>query len=106
MEEQGQGQVNMAEQHIAMLSQNLKYITNRLVNTEMALDVFLGIMFEEEGNEELKNKFEVQFKERMEGIRQQYEEHEKQQAEAMANQAKEEENVDVIVTPNGQPANV
>jgi len=93
------------QQHIAMLSQNMKYLTNRLVNTEMALDVFLGMMFEKD--DATKEQFEELFKERMESIRQQYEEQEKRQAEAMKeamdNEAKEGDNVDVIVTPNGQP---
>ena len=91
------------QQHINMLSQNMKYLTNRLVNTEMALDVFLGILFDKESGEDLKEQFEKLFRERMDSIREQYEEQEKKQAEAMseanANTAKPEENIDVIVNP-------
>ena len=94
--------VTQEQQNIGLLSHNMKYLTNRLVNTEMALDVFLGILFEKDDT--LKDTFEKMFKERMESIRQQYEEQEKKQAEALANQATEEDNVDIIVTPNGDPA--
>ena len=103
-EEMAQVEMSAEQQHITMLSQNMKYLTNRLVNTEMALDVFLGILFDKEEGDDLKSQFESLFKERMESIRQQYEEQEKKQAEALANQATEEDNVDIIVTPNGDPA--
>jgi len=98
------GNVDMTieQQNINTMAQNMKYLTNRLVNTEMALDVFLGIMFDKTDGEALKQQFEDLFKERMETIRKQYEEQEKKQAEAMARQGvveppKEEENV--IINP-------
>ena len=83
------------QQQIGMISHNMKYLTNRLVNTEMALDVFLVMMFDKDG--EMKEQFESQFKERMENIRQQYEAQEEKLKEAQANEATEEENI--IITP-------
>ena len=85
------------EENFGMITHNMKYLTNRLVNTEMALDVFLGMMFEKD--DAMKGQFEDLFKQRMESIRQQYEENEKAQAAAQANEATPEENIDVIVTP-------
>jgi hypothetical protein len=85
------------QQQIGIISHNMKYLTNRLVNTEMALDVFIGMAFEKDND--LKTQFEELFKERMESIRQQYEAKEEELKAAQANEAKAAENVDVVVTP-------
>lgn len=99
--------VTQEQDPIGMISHNMKYLTNRLVNTEMALDVFLGILFEKDDG--LQKQFEDLFKERMESIRQQYEAQEAtmeaEQAAASAADAADgrtpapEENIDVVVTP-------
>ena len=85
------------QQQLGMISHNMKYLTNRLVNTEMALDVFIGMAFEKDG--EMQTQFEERFKERMENIRQQYEAKEEELKAAQEAEAKPEENIDVVVTP-------
>ena len=82
---------------IGMMSNNMKYLTNRLVNTEMALDVFIGMMFEKDSD--MQTQFEERFKGRMENIRQQYEAKEEELKAAQAGEATVEENIDVVVNP-------
>jgi len=93
-------EASQEQQQIGMISHNMKYLTNRLVNTEMALDVFLGMIFDKD--DEMKTTFEANFKERMENIRQQYEAQEEKMKEAQDNEAKKEENIDVVVTPQAK----
>ena len=97
MEEERTTATQHEEENFGMITHNMKYLTNRLVNTEMALDVFLGMMFEKD--DVLKGQFEDLFKKRMDEIRKQYEENEKAQAAAQEAEATPEENIDVIVNP-------
>ena len=88
-------EASQEDQQIGMITHNMKYLTNRLVNTERALDVFLGMMFDKD--DAMKIQFEELFKERMETIRQQYEEQEANLKNAQENEATPEENIDVVV---------
>lgn len=85
--------VEQLEHDLNMMANHVNAMTNRVIHAEMALDVFLGIMFEDE---ELKDEFAEKYKKRMEEV--------KEAREMAVEKAREEAGVQededpIIITP-------
>jgi len=84
--------LNELDHGMNMMANHVNAMTNRVIHAEMALDVFLGIMFEDE---DLKKTFEEKFAERMKEV---------QEARQVAIQKAQEEEINKeeesnIITP-------
>ena len=58
--------IKQLEDDLNMMANHVNAMTNRVIHAEMALDVFLGVAFEDE---KVKKDFEEKFTKRMEEVK-------------------------------------